>query len=171
MLSWLYVRWQDWGPVLLGPQLDVRGWPGPVWPDRIPRYGPAHALQDALRRIRTTVVFFPVDLPWISPYVLRLLLERCDGDTCAYDGHVFHNTVYFIPVGVLHPQAVPAQPVSRFQTWCTMSRIDRVAVQRTPDDIPWWRDVDTVEDFRFWQTFWIRRGHRLDWPATVRSAA
>jgi len=165
LLRAIFDRWQDWCPVLLGGPVPAGVWPGPQWLDPAAGLGPARALHAALRRWGRDAWFLSVDVPWLLPDVLGHVARRCGGPACAWDAHVFRVGRWFIPVGWVHPTALRPRPPASFQAWWRAVRCEGLDPTASPaDDVPWWQDLDTPADLRFWWRYWLRRGHVLQVP-------
>jgi molybdopterin-guanine dinucleotide biosynthesis protein A len=162
LLRSIFDRWQDWRPVLLGGPVPTRVWPGPQWLDAGSGLGPARALDAALRRWGRDAWFLSADVPWIPPDLLACVVRRCEGPACPWDAHVFRVGRWFIPVGWVHPTALRPHPPASFQTWWKAVRCEALDPKDFPSaHAPWWHDLDTPADLRFWRQYWLRRGYLL----------
>ncbi|MCS7311301.1 MAG: NTP transferase domain-containing protein [Acidobacteria bacterium] len=162
LLRAIFDRWRDWHPVLLGGPVPTWVWPGPQWLDPAAGLGPARALAMALRRWGRDAWFLSADVPWLPSDVLGHVARRCGGSACGWDAHVFRVGQWFIPVGWVHPTALQPRPSASFQQWWQVVRCEVLDPSAfSSDDVPWWQDLDTPADLRFWRRYWLRRGHIL----------
>ncbi len=166
LLRVVFDRWQDWCPVLLGGPVPAGVWPGPQWLDPTAGLGPARALHAALQRWRRDAWFLSADVPWLPSEVLVSVARRCRGPACLWDAHVFRVGRWFVPVGWVHPTALRPRPPASFQRWWSAVRCEVLDPAAFPsEDVPWWQDLDTLADLRFWRQYWLYRGHILHTPS------